>query len=214
MYSGYCWEPRFCPLARNVEIPPDPQTLGIGKDTNSEAPADVNGVMADMLAAAFATDRTRNATFIFTLPAAHVYYRSLGNDMNDDFHDVICHGDPGDASEQTRVHRGVVYTMEALAVFLEKMASLTEGADTLLDRSLVYVTSCTAWGKPHGVEDWPALLVGKAGGAVQGNKHIATNGGNLSDVLFTIAKTFDSPNTSVGVGVGESSSEIPGVRIT
>lgn len=198
----------------SVEIPADPETLGVNKDENSEAPADVNAVMADMLAAALATDRTRNATFIFTLPAAHVYYRGLGNDMNDDFHDVICHNDPGDAAGQTRVHRGVVYTMESLAVFLEKLASITEGTETLLDRSLVYVTSCTAWGKPHGIDDWPALLIGKAGGSVETNRHINMNGGNLSDVLFTIAKTFGSPISSLGVGAGESSSEIPGIRIT
>lgn len=197
----------------SAEIPEDPATLGIGKDENSEAPADVNGVMADMLAAALATDRTRNATFIFTLPAAHVYYRSLGDDMNDDFHDVICHGDPGDASEQTRVHRGVIYAMQALAVFLEKLASTTEGAETLLDRSLVYVTSCTAWGKPHGIDDWPALLVGTAGGRVRTNQHIRTNGGNLSDALFTVAQAFDSPIASLGVGPGESSSVIPGVIV-
>jgi Protein of unknown function (DUF1552) len=198
----------------NVELPADPESLGVGKDVNSEAPSAVNAVMADMLAAALATDRTRNATFIFTLPAAHVYYRSLGTDMNDDFHDTICHGDAGDASEQTRVHRGVIYAMEALAVFVEKLASLTEGSETLLDRSLVYATSCTAWGKPHGIDDWPALLIGRAGGAVQTNQHINTAGGNLSDVLFTIAKTFDSPIASLGAGPGESSSEIPGIRIT
>jgi hypothetical protein len=202
------------PSESTVEIPADPDSLGIGRDTNSEAPADVNGVMADMLAVALAMDRTRNATFMFTLPAAHVYYRSLGDDMNDDFHDTICHTDPGDAAEQTRVHRGVVYTMESLAVFLEKLAGMTEGAETLLDRSLVYVTSCTAWGKPHGIDDWPALLVGRAGGAVQTNQHIRTNAGNLSDVLFTIAKAFDSSIASLGVGAGESSSEIPGIRIT
>jgi hypothetical protein len=196
-----------------VVIPEDPATLGVEKDMNAEAPTAVNAVMADMMAAALASDRTRNATLVFTLPAAHVYYRSLGNDMNDDFHDVICHNDPGEAAEQTRVHRGVVYAMEALAVFLEKLSTIQEGDKTLLDQSLVYVTSCTGWGKVHGIDDWPALLVGGAGGAVQMNQHIRTNASNLTDVLFTIAKAFGSSVGSVGVGAGESSSEIPGILI-
>ena len=76
-------------------------------DMKSEAPQTVNKVMAQMLAVALASDLTRNATFMFTLPAAHVFYRSIGTDMNDDFHDTICHTDPGDNAHQTRVDKGV-----------------------------------------------------------------------------------------------------------
>ena len=52
---------------------------------------------------------------MFTLPAAHVFYRSIGTDMNDDFHDTICHTDPGDNAHQTRVDKGVIYAMQGLA---------------------------------------------------------------------------------------------------
>ena len=153
-----------------------------------------------MLAVALAADITRNSSFVFTLPAAHVFYRSLGTDMNDDFHDTICHGDPGDNASQTRVHRGVVYAMQALAYFLEKLASYTEGTATVLDNSLVYVTSCTAWGKIHDVVDWPVLFAGKAGGALRANQHYRAEGRNLSDALLTIAKIFGSTVASVGKG--------------
>ena len=37
--------------------------------------------------------------------------------------------------------------MTNFAYFLEKIDSMTEGAGTLLDSSLIYATSCTAWGK-------------------------------------------------------------------
>ena len=128
-----------------------------------------------------------NGSFVFTLPAAHVFYRGLGSDMDDDFHDTICHTDPGDSSSQTRVHRGVVYAMENLAYFLEKMKSMTEGSGSLLDGSLIYVTSDIAWGKVHSVADWPVLLFGKSGGQLAGNRHLRMPGDNLSKVLFTIA---------------------------
>src|SRR5690606_22922698 len=155
------------PVRPTVELPQDPSTLGIGKDSRSEAPASVNRVMAEMLATAFAADITRNASFVFTLPAAHVFYRSLGNDMNDDFHDTICHGDPGDNASQEPVHRGVVYTMGCLGVFLANLASLPEGPGVVLDNSLVYATSCTSWGKIHDMSEWPVLLAGKAGGVLR-----------------------------------------------
>jgi hypothetical protein len=201
------------PTRPAITLPQDPRTRGIGKDTRSEAPLAVNEVMAEMLAVALAADITRNSSFVFTLPAAHVFYRSLGTDMNDDFHDTICHTDPGDNASQTRVHRGVVYAMQALAYFLEKLASYTEGSGNVLDSSLVYVTSCTAWGKIHDVVEWPVLFAGKAGGALAGNRHYRAPGRNLTDALFTIAKIFGSTVPSVGKGPGLSSSELPDLRV-
>ena len=61
------------PTTPTIQIPPDPQTIGVSKDTKSEAPTKVNDVMAQMLAVALASGITNNATFMFTLPAAHVY---------------------------------------------------------------------------------------------------------------------------------------------
>ncbi len=196
-----------------VEFPADPAAAGIGKDAQSEAPAAVNGVMAEMLAVAFAADITRVGSFVFTLPAAHVFYRSLGNDMNDDFHDTICHGDPGDNASQERVHRGVVYTMECLAVFLKKLASLTEGDGVVLDNSLVYTTSCTSWGKVHDMSEWPVLLAGKAGGAMRGNQHLRYQDRILPEVLLSIANLFGANLTSLGKGVAEARSELDGLRL-
>ena len=54
--------------------------------------------MAEMAKLAFACDLTRVMSFMFSLPAAHVFYRHLAANMNDDFHDTICHTDPGDPS--------------------------------------------------------------------------------------------------------------------
>lgn len=196
-----------------IEFPANPADLGVTKDARSEAPAAVNKVMAEMLAVAFAADITRNSSFVFTLPAAHVFYRSLGNDMNDDFHDTICHGDAGDSSSQPRVHRGVIYAMQALAVFLEKLSSLTEGAGTVLDSSLVYTTSCTSWGKVHDVTEWPVLLAGKAGGSLRGNQHLRYQDRILPEVLLTMANVFGANLGTLGRGAGEAKAELPNLRI-
>ncbi len=195
-----------------IKPPADPQTLGIGPDTKSEAPVAVNQVMADMLSIAFATDITRNASFVFTLPAAHVFYRAAGADMNDDFHNTICHTDPGDNAHQTRVHEGVLYAMTALSVFLGKLAAMPEGAGTVLDNSLVYVTSCTSWGKVHSTNEWPVLLAGRAGGALKGNQHLRYAGQSLSSVLLTIANVFGAKLTSIGLGNGLATAELSGLR--
>ncbi len=202
------------PTTSTITIPDDPQKAGITIDTKSEAPQTVNKVMAQMLAVALASDLTRNATFMFTLPAAHVFYRSAGSDMNDDFHDTICHTDPGDNAHQTRVDKGVIYAMQGLATFLGYLSSMTEGSGTVLDNTLIYVTSCTSWGKVHDTSEWPCLMIGKAGGALKGNQHLRYPGANLSSALLTIANVFGAKQTSLGLGAGQTSQELSGLRIT
>jgi hypothetical protein len=179
-----------------------PTAPTIGKDTNSEAPPAVNSAMADLSMLALACDRTRVLTFMFSLPAAHVYYRHLASNMNADFHDTICHGDAGDMSNQPRVDTGVHYAMTCLNEFLTKMQSTAHGASNLLDQSLVLVTSDTAWGKTHTPTEWPLLLAGKAGGKLQGDGHYNFSGDNLSKALLTVSQIMGSKAASFGSGAG------------
>jgi len=203
-------------MPTTIQIPTDPQTAGIAKDTKSEAPMKVNDVMAQMLAVALASGITKNATFMFTLPAAHVYYRSVASDMNSDFHDTIAHTDAGnDATTgyQTRYHKGILYAMQALNTFASQLSKMTEGAGSVLDNMLIYVTSDTAWGKPHGTTDWPVLLLGKAGGALKGDQHSKFPNGNLSSALLTVANIFGAGLKSIGKGNGMTSTELTGLRV-
>jgi hypothetical protein len=200
-------------MPSTIAKPDDPKTAGVAIDMKSEAPQAVNKVMAQMLAVALASDLTRNATFMFTLPAAHVFYRSIGTDMNADFHDTICHTDPGDNKSQTRVDKGVIYAMQGLATFLDYMSKMTEGSATVLDNSVIYVTSDTSWGKVHDTSEWPALLIGKGGGLLKGDQHLRFPGQNLSSILLTIANMFGAGMTSIGMGAGQTSQELTGVRL-
>jgi len=200
----------------SVPIPPDPQTIGVSKDTKSEAPMKVNDVMAQMLAVALASGITKNATFMFTLPAAHVYYRSVASDMNADFHDTIAHTDAGNNAAtgyQTRYHKGVIYAMQGLNTFASQLSKMTEGAGSVLDNMLIYVTSCTGWGKIHDTSEWPVLLLGKAGGALRGDQHFRAANGNLSSALLTIANIFGAGLKTIGKGSGQTSSELSGLRV-
>jgi len=189
-----------------------PTAPTVGKDANSEAPPAVNSAMTDLSLLALACDRTRVLTFMFSLPAAHVYYRHLGSNMNADFHDTICHGDAGDMSNQPRVDTGVHYAMTCLNEFLTKMKGTAHGATNLLDQSLVLVTSDTAWGKTHTNTEWPVLLAGKAGGKLQGDAHYNFPGENLSKALLTVAQIMGSTATSLGGGVGAVTAPLTGVK--
>jgi hypothetical protein len=176
----------------------------------------VNDVMAQMLAVALASGITNNATFMFTLPAAHVYYRSIAPDMNADFHDTIAHTDAGDNAAtgyQTRYHEGVIYAMQGLNTFASQLSKMSEGAGTVLDNMLIYVTSCTGWGKVHDTSEWPVLFLGKAGGALKGDQHFRAANGNLSSALLTIANIFGAGLKTIGKGNGQTSTELTGLRM-
>ena len=185
----------------------------VGKDKNSEAPPDVNTAMVELSALALACEKTRVLSFMFSLPAAHVYYRHLGTNMNDDFHDTICHTDAGDQSNQPRVDTGVAYVMKCLNEFLTKLKSLPHGSSTLLDAALVYVTSDTAWGKTHTKTEWPVLLAGKAGGRLRGDEHHNFPGENLSKALLTAAQAVGSPLTELGLDAGKVTAPLSGVLV-
>jgi hypothetical protein len=188
-----------------------PTAPTVGPDRASEAPPEVNSAMVDLTALALACEKTRVVSFMFSLPAAHVYYRHLAADMNDDFHDTICHGDGVDQSTQPRVDTGVKYAMRCLNEFLVKLRDTPHGATNLLDASLVYVTSDTAWGKIHTAEEWPVLFAGKAGGRLRGDEHHNFPSDNLSKALLTVAQVMGSAVTEIGLDQGRASEVLPGI---
>ncbi len=188
-----------------------PSAPNVGPDQRSEAPPAVNTAMAELSTLALSCDLTRVVTFMFSLPAAHVYYRHLADDMNDDFHDTICHGDAGDESSQPRVDTGVRYAMRCLAEFLGKLRDLPHGNGNLLDSTLVYVTSDTAWGKTHTAQDWPVLFAGKAAGRLRGDEHHNFEGENLSRALLTVAQLMGSTQMELGEDDGLATSPLAGI---
>jgi hypothetical protein len=185
----------------------------VGRDSRSEAPPAVNTAMAELTTLALACEKTRVATFMLSLPAAHVYYRHLASNMNDDFHDIICHGDEGDQSNQPRVDTGVLYAMRCLNEFLVMLKNTPRGSSTLLDDTLVYVTSDTAWGKTHTKTEWPVLFVGKAGGRLRGDEHRNFPGDNLSKALLTVAKLMGSTANEIGVDAGRVTAPLSGIGV-
>lgn len=190
-----------------------PAAPTVGRDTRSEAPPAVNTAMAELAALALACERTRVLSFMFSLPAAHVYYRHLATDMNDDFHDTICHGDAGDQSNQPRVDKGVIYAMNCLAEFLTKLKNTPRGAGNLLDSTLVFVTSDTAWGKTHTKAEWPVLFLGKAGGKLPGDQHLNFPNDNLSKALLTAARLMGSTKTELGIDAGRVTAPLAGFQV-
>jgi hypothetical protein len=182
----------------------------LGPDTKAEAPPAINKAMADLVIAALSCDLTRVFTFMFGYAGAHVYYRNLGPALSKDFHTQIAHGEGGD---QPNFNTGVLYAMSSWAYLLEGMDKVQEGERTLLENSLVYGSTCVAWGKRHASTQWPVMIFGRAGGALKGNFHYAApTDDNVGKVAYTIGNVFGLGLSSFGKGDGLVTEEVPSIR--
>jgi hypothetical protein len=182
-------------------------TAGVLPDTKDEAPPAVNKVMADMIVLALSCDVTRVFSFMFSYPAAHIYFRHIG--LTEDFHNTLCHAE---AEPQQKVHKGLLYTMGCFAYLLEEMDKIQEGPATLLDNSAVLISSCVAYGRTHQREDWPVLIAGRAGGALKGNLHVKAPMDNPTKVLLTLDNIYGAKKTVLGKGSCLANQELGAIR--
>ena len=166
---------------------------------------EVSDIHADLIAMAFACDIRQIATIQFTGSVGYTVFPGMASGHHDMTHD-------SNPAVQDAVHQTTVFTMECFSSAMQKMAAMPEGAGNVLDNSLWLATSDTAEGLTHSVEDYPIVLVGRAGGAmrfpgvhVRGPSLIKKN---TNDVLMTILRAMGSSRGSIGTGLTASSSVV------
>jgi hypothetical protein len=158
---------------------------------------------ADLIAMAFACDIRQIATLQFTGSVGSTRFPGTGAGHHDMTHDP---------AQQAAVQATTVFTMECFSSVMQKMAALPEGAGSLLDNSLWLATSDCAEGLDHSVDDYPIVLVGRAGGAMRyPGTHVRGPSlfkKNTNDVLLTIARAMGSSRASIGEGFTQSTNVV------
>jgi hypothetical protein len=133
-----------------------------GKYDNSGDPAvvDVNGltarhdIMLDLMAHALACDITRVGSFMF-VNGGFADWRFLG--FRDEHH-LMSHSANEFAAELDAI---CTWEIERIAKFCAKLDSIEESdGSTLLDNTLVFVSSDVADGQLHNYDNLPVLLIG------------------------------------------------------
>jgi hypothetical protein len=162
----------------------------------------------DLTALAFQADITRVATLLgardltgktYQFPT-NEYFPNGGNSVS--FHGGSHHqDDPAQIERFADLNRYHVYTMAYLA---DKLKSIPEGNGTLLDNSLILYGTNMGNSNQHQHYDVPHILVGGAGGRLQGNRHIhydrkTVTSGNL---LLSILDMYGINQESQGDGTG------------
>lgn len=165
---------------------------------------------ADLLAFAFSCELTRVASFVFSCAACHAPYTEAGLGTVT-FHEDFGHrlSPMGIDYAMNGFHTGVAYAMTGLAELLKRFRDMPDGAGNLLDNAAIYTTSCVAQPWDHRMDDFPLLVIGKAGGLLRGDLHHRAAGDNASKVPFSLLKLFGSQEPSFGVAEGLVSDTIP-----
>jgi hypothetical protein len=130
----------------------------------------------DLLTLAFKADVTRVATVlgardltsrVYTYPRSPLFPEG-GRSVS--FHGGSHHqDDPAQMKEYAELNR---YHVSTLAYFAEKLKNTPDGEGNLLDNSLILYGTNMGNSNQHHHYDVPHLLVGGAGGKLQGNRHL------------------------------------------
>ena len=150
-------------IERTRTVRPERQGNGVPARTRpaNGLPEDIREhmrLMCDIIALAFQTDKTRVATLLLCRDLSGLFYPFL--DVRTAHHPTS-HEDASDAYE--RVTR---YYVGQIAYLANRLASMREGATTVLDNSCLMFVSNMWSGSRHDSGKLPVLLVGGLGGTL------------------------------------------------
>jgi len=136
---------------------------------------DYIALMADLMVLAFQTDTTRVATFAAgSDEAMFPGVVTVGYERH--CHTLEHQGNAGRVEDADPISREAcrqihVWYTNLFAEMVRKMKAIDEGGSSLLDNTMLLYTSYMADGN-HGRDNYPALLVGKAGGTLKTGRQI------------------------------------------
>jgi hypothetical protein len=148
---------------------------------------------------AFQADLTRVTTFMLGRELNFRTYPEIG--FNEGHHGVSHHGDRPEQLE--KLARLNTYQTDLFAWFLEKLKSTRDGDGTLLDHSLFLYGASLSNPNLHAHYDLPLTLVGGAGGALEGNRHVVFPPETpMTNLLLSMLDKVGVPTQSLGDSTG------------
>ncbi|MFN0101142.1 MAG: DUF1552 domain-containing protein [Bryobacteraceae bacterium] len=148
-------------------------------------------LMMDMIAAAFQTDTTRVATFMFGNSVSNVSFRFLEG-VSAGHHDVSHHQkDPDKLRQYQLINR---WHVEQYAYLLRRLSEMKEGESTVLDNSMILFASALSDGNSHNPHKLPLLLGGRGGGRIDSGRHLVFGEDSpVANLYVSMLDAFGAP---------------------
>jgi hypothetical protein len=167
---------------------------GLTKPANTGLAGDVHTkIFTDLMVLALQCDATRVISFMLGNGGASGFQSFPWLQINGDHHG-LAHGNNGVALSAIEK-----WEVSQLAYFCEKLDAISEGTSTMLDNSLVFLSSEINSG-PHGQTNKPILLLGSAGGKVKTGTHLNfTNLEPQADLFVAMLNALGVPAKTFGI---------------
>jgi hypothetical protein len=149
----------------------------------SDAPH-IAKLMMDILALAFWTDTTRISTFLWGNEVSGRNFSFLDG-VNGAHHEISHHEHKADKLKA--YNKICIWHIEQYAYLVNRLGELKEGADTVLDNSMLLIGAGMRDGDKHDGKDLPILLAGGGGRTIKGGRHLNFPGGPLANLHCEIA---------------------------
>jgi hypothetical protein len=134
----------------------------------NELPQDVPNhmrLMLDLIVLAFQMDKTRVATLMLNNDLSQMNFKFLEG-VHGALHLDLTHN--GRAADKEAMYlKTNQYHIAQFAYLTERMKAISEGETSLLDNSMLMLTSSLFDGDAHSAEQLPILLTGKGGGSIR-----------------------------------------------
>ncbi len=140
-------------------------------------------LMFDLQALAFAADITRVFSFKMGRDGSSRVYAESGSDKP--FHPASHHGGTEKGVKEFNMINK--YHVAMLPYFLDKLKAIQEGDSNMLDKTLVIYGSPMSDSNLHNHRRCPLILLGHAGGTIEGNTHVkAPDGTPMANALLSV----------------------------
>jgi hypothetical protein len=172
--------------------------------TDTQVVAERHAVMSDTIAMALACNQTK----VFNI--AYAGTDGLSKTGLDKTHHTLTHEETLDPITGVQPTCGwfVLQAMDAFANLVTSLASISEGAGTLLDNTVVYAHSDQELAKTHAMRGIPLMTAGSAGGRLKTGIHVDGKGDSGTRVGYTVMKTMGLNIDEWGEGSLKTSREV------
>lgn len=182
-----------------------PLTNGNGKKIAD--PPTYTAAIIDLMVLAFQCDATRVINYQ-QMNGGHSSYSSFPwLNINQDHHGMSHHN--GNVATGLLLAKIEAWEISMFSSFLQKLDAIKEGTNSILDNSLIFLSSELADGNAHnqGATTYagfsaptgkPILLAGSAGGKIKTGRHAIYNAAPQANLFIALLNTLGVPATTFG----------------
>jgi hypothetical protein len=196
-------EPTGMPMSVGCESPMAPPANGGSFFANSK-------LMMDTALVALKCGLTPVATLMLDGAFSHRNY-GLTDIDNVDYVHGLSHGEiAGIAADHPRWVKITTHFFEHFAYLLQQLDSVNEGAGTMLDNSIVYISSEFGDGNGHSIKQLPILIAGTGGGRLKTGQQLAVPDNTPSaNAILEVMRAAGVDKTTHGNSTGP----VPGLTV-